>query len=48
MGPILKKKFREGVEKDIKSEDAEKRAAAIAVIEIFDNWVELDEEDIVK
>jgi hypothetical protein len=48
MGPILKKKFREGVEKDIKSDDADKRAAAIAVIEIFDNWVELDEEDIVK
>lgn len=48
MGPILQKKFREGIEKDLKSDDAEKRAAAVAVIEIFDNWVELDEEDIVK
>lgn len=48
MGPILKKKFREGIEKDAESEDADKRAAAIAIIEIFDNWVELDDEDIVK
>lgn len=48
MGPILRRKFREGIEQDIKSEDPDKKAAAVAVIEIFDNWVELDEEDIVK
>lgn len=48
MGPILKKKFREGILQDVKSEDLEKKVAAIAVIEILDNWVELDEEDIVK
>lgn len=48
MGPILKKKFREGISQDIKSEDLEKKVAAIAVIEILDKWVELDEDDIVK
>lgn len=48
MGPILKKKFREGISLDLDSKDLEKKAAAVAVIEILDNWVELDDDDIVK
>lgn len=48
MGPILQKKFREGIAEDLKSKDLEKKSAAVAVLEIFDNWVELDEDDIVK
>jgi hypothetical protein len=48
MTPILRKKFFEGIAKDLKSEDSEKRAAAVAVGTICKEWTELDEEDIVR
>ena len=48
MAPILKKKFFEGIAKDLKSEDSEKRSAAVAIGTICKEWTELDEEDIVR
>jgi len=47
MIPILKKKFFEGISADLESKDADRRAAAVAVGEIHENWTELDDEDIV-
>jgi hypothetical protein len=48
MEPILKKKFFDGIAKDLESKEAERRAAAIAVEEIKHDWTELDENDIVR
>jgi hypothetical protein len=48
MAPILKKKFFEGIAKDLKSEDSEKRSAAVAIGTICKEWTELDNEDIVR
>ena len=48
MAPILKKKFFEGIAADLKSKDEENRVAAEAIGEIYENWTELDDEDIVR
>lgn len=48
MEPILKKKFYEGVKADLDSEDPEKQLGAECVMDIIKNWIELDDEDIVR
>jgi hypothetical protein len=48
MAPILRKKFFKGIAEDLKSEDGEKRSAAVAIGTICKEWTELDEEDIVR
>ena len=48
MEPILKRKFCENVKADLDSDDHEKRLGAECVANIFENWTELDDEDIVR
>ena len=48
MEPILKRKFCEDVKADLDSDDSEKRLGAEGVAYIFENWTELDDEDIVR
>ena len=48
MEPILKRKFCENVKADLDSDDPEKRLGAEFVADIFENWTELDDEDIVR
>lgn len=48
MEPILKRKFCENVKADLDSNDPEKKLGAEFVANIFENWTELDDEDIVR
>ena len=48
MEPILKRKFCENIKADLDSDDPEKRLGAEGVAHIFENWTELDDEDIVR
>lgn len=48
MEPILEKKFYEGIEADLDSEDPEKKLGAEYVTKIIEDWSELDDEDIVR
>lgn len=48
MEPILKKKFYEGIKADLDSDDSEKQLGAECVMDIFKDWTELDDEDIVR
>lgn len=48
MEPILKRKFCENIVEDLNSDDSEKRLGAEFVAGIFENWTELDDEDIVR
>ena len=48
MEPILKRKFCENIKADLDSDDPEKRLGAECVAGIFENWTELDDEDIVR
>lgn len=48
MEPILKRKFCENIVEDLNSDDSEKRLGAEFVANIFENWTELDDEDIVR
>ena len=48
MEPILKRKFCEDIKADLDSDDPEKRLGAEGVAHIFENWTELDDEDIVR
>lgn len=48
MEPILKRKFCENIKADLDSDDPEKRLGAEGVANIFENWTELDDEDIVR
>ena len=45
---IEKDKFLEGIQRDLKSDDEETRIGATLVTEIFDDWCELDPDDIVE
>ena len=48
MEPILKRKFCENIIEDLNSDDSEKKLGAEFVADIFENWTELDDEDIVR
>ena len=48
MEPILKKRFCTGVKADLNSDDVEKQFGAKFIMNIIENWTELDDEDIVR
>ena len=48
MEPILKRKFCENIVEDLNSDDSKKKLGAEFVADIFENWTELDDEDIVR
>lgn len=48
MEPILKRRFCENIVEDLNSDDSEKKLGAEFVADIFENWTELDDEDIVR
>ena len=48
MEPILKKKFMDGIKADLDSDNEENKLGAECVMDIIENWTELDEDDIIR
>ena len=48
MEPLLEKRFYEGVKEDLDSDDPEKQLGAVCIVNIIKDWIELDDEDIVR